>query len=98
MYISPIGIFSLSLKVYIKAYLDHNQEYINLVKKNSTIGHIQIQVGNGHIMLFHNSNDTFAAYLLADELYYYRNNIDDIRRIANLIENFATVDYRSNNP
>ena len=55
-------------------------------------------MGNGHIMLFHNPNDTFAAYLLADELYYYRNNIDDIRRIANLIENFATVDYRSNNP
>ena len=82
----------------IKAYLDHNQEYINLVKNNSTIGHIQIQVGSGHIMLFHNLNDTFAAYLLADELYYYRNNIDDIRRIANLIENFATEDYRSNNP
>ena len=49
-------------------------------------------------MLFHNLNDTFAAYLLADELYYYRNNIDDIRRIANLLENFATEDYRRNNP
>ena len=82
----------------IKAYLDHNQDYINLVKNNTTIGHIQIQVGNGHIMLFHNLNDTFAAYLLADELYYYRNNIDDIRRIANLLENFATEDYRRNNP
>ena len=80
----------------IKAYLDHNQEYINLVKNNSTIGHIQIQVGSGHIMLFHNLNDTFATYILADELYYYRNNIDDIRRIANIIENLATVDYRSN--
>ena len=82
----------------VKADLVHNQDYINLVKNNATIGHIQIQVGNGHIMLFHNFNDTFAAYILADELYYYRNNIDDIRRIANLIENFATVDYRSNNP
>ena len=82
----------------VKADLVHNQDYINLVKNNATIGHIQIQVCNGHIMLFHNLNDTFAAYLLADELYYYRNNIDDIRRIANLLENFATEDYRRNNP
>ena len=82
----------------VKADLDHNQEYINLVKKNSTIGHIQIQVGNGHIMLFHNLNDTFATYLLAGELDYYRNNNDDIKRITNSIENFATEDYRRNNP
>ena len=82
----------------IKAYLDHNQEYMNLVKNNSTIGYIQIQVGSGHIMLFHNLNDTFAAYILAGELDYYKNNNDDIRRIANLIENFATEDYRRNNP
>ena len=82
----------------VKADLVHNQDYINLVKNNKTIGHIQIQVGSGHIMLFHNLNDTFATYILADELYYYRNNIDDIRRIANLLENFATEDYRRNNP
>ena len=82
----------------VKSALDQSQEYINLVKNNATIDHIQIQVGNGHIILFHNINDTFVAYLLADELYYYRNNIDDIRRIANLMENFATEDYRKNNP
>ena len=82
----------------VKADLDHNQEYINLVKKNSTIGHIQIQVGNGHILLFHNFNDTFAAYILAGELDYYKNNNDDIKRITNSIENFATEDYRRNNP
>lgn len=82
----------------VKTALDQNQDYINLVKNNATIGHIQIQVGNGHIILFHNINDTFVAYLLADELYYYRDNIDDIRRIANLMENFATEEYRKNNP
>lgn len=83
----------------VKAALDQNQDYINLVRKNAIIGHIQIQVGNGHIILFHkNNNDTFVAYLIADELYYYRDNIDDIRRIANLMENFATEDYRKNNP
>ena len=63
----------------VKLALDQNQDYINLVKNNATIGHIQIQVGNGHIILFHNINDTFVAYLLADELYYYRDNIDDIK-------------------
>ena len=82
----------------VKAALDQNQDYINLVRNNAIICHIQIQVGNGHIVLFHNNNDTFVAYLVADELYYYRNNIDDIRRIANLIENFATDEYRRNNP
>lgn len=82
----------------VKAALDQNQDYINLVRKNAIIGHIQIQVGNGHIILFRYNNDTFVAYLLADELYYYRNNIDVIRRIANLMENFATEDYRKNNP
>ena len=40
----------------VKAYLDHNQEYINLVTNKATIGHIQNQVGSGHIMLFHNLN------------------------------------------
>ena len=29
---------------------------------------------------------------------YYRDNIDDIKRIANLMENFATEEYRKNNP
>ena len=82
----------------VKADLVHNQDYINLVKNNATIGHIQNQVGSGHIMLFHNLNDIFTAYLLADELLYYPQNIDDIRRIANLLENFATEDYRRNNP
>lgn len=82
----------------VKSALDQNQDYINLVKNSATIGHIQIQVGDGHIILFHNNNDTFVAYLLADELYYYRDNIDNIRRIANLMENFATEDYRRNNP
>lgn len=76
----------------VKAALDQNQEYINLVKNSATIGQIQIQVGGGHIILFHNINNTFVAYLLPNELYYYRNNIGDIRRIANLIENFATED------
>lgn len=78
----------------LRAALNGNQEYLDLVKPGCPKGYIFIQVEEGHVVLFHNVDDKFSAFLLPDELYYYRNNIDDIRRIANTIQNMANVDYR----
>lgn len=82
----------------IRKTLTQNQDYVSFVSKNNHLGYIFIDVENGHIVLFHNINDTFDAYILPSELYYFRDNIDDIRRIANAIQKFATDDYRKNNP
>jgi len=78
----------------VRAALDANAEYKNFIQPTSSLGYIFIQVENGHVVLFHNVDDKFSAFLLPDELYYYRNNIDDIRRIANTIQNFANLDYK----
>lgn len=80
----------------IRAALDANAEYKDFVKTGNPKGYIFIQVENGHILLWHNTDDRFSSFLLPDELYYYRNNIDDIRRIANSIQNFANLDYLAN--
>lgn len=78
----------------VRAALDANAEYLKFIQPTSPLGYIFIQVENGHVVLFHNVDDKFSAFLLPDELYYYRNNIDDIRRIANTIQNFANLDYK----
>ena len=83
-------------EITIKATLDSNADYRQFVQPSCARGYIFIQVGNGHVVLWHNYDDVFTSYLLPDELYYYRNNIDDIRRIANLIQNKATLDYQAN--
>lgn len=80
----------------IRAALDSAPEYVQFVQPGNTGGYIFIQVDNGHVVLFHNIDDKFSSFLLPDELYYYRNNIDDIRRIANAIQNFANFDYQTN--
>ena len=80
----------------IRAALDNNPEYVQFVQPGNTRGYIFIQVDNGHVVLFHNVDDKFSTFLLPDELYYYRNNIDDIKRIANSIQNFANLDYATN--
>lgn len=80
----------------IKAALDANAEYKNFVLLGNPNGYIFISVENGHLVLFHNNDDTFSSFLLPDDLFYYRNNIDDIRRIANSIQNFANIDYKAN--
>lgn len=80
----------------IRISLDGNLEYIDFVRHGCTKGYIFIEVQNVHVVLFHDINDIFSSFLLPDELYYYRNNIDDIRRITNTIQNFATLDYKRN--
>lgn len=80
----------------VRAALDANAEYKDFVLPGNPKGYIFIQVGNGHIVLFHNTDDKFTSFLLPDELYYYCNNIDDIRRIANSIQNFANLEYQAN--
>lgn len=77
----------------IRAALDSNQEYVQFVQPGNPRGYILIQVENGSVVLFHNIDDKFSTFLLPDELYYYRNHIDDIKRIANAIQNFANLDY-----
>lgn len=79
----------------VRTALNQNNEYIQFVKPGNPRGYILIQVENGNIILFHNNDDKFSSFLLPDELYYYRNNIDDIRRIANAIQNFANLDYQA---
>lgn len=66
----------------IRASLDANVEYKSFVQPGNPKGYIFILVENGHVVLFHNTDDRFSSFLLPDELYYYRNNIDDIRRVA----------------
>lgn len=80
----------------VRAALNQNDEYMKFVKSGNPNGKIFIQVEDGHVVLFRNNDDTFSSFLLPDELYYYRNNIDDIRRIANTIHNFANIDYQTN--
>lgn len=80
----------------IRVALSGNPEYMRFVQSGCPDGYIFIQVGDGHVVLYHNNDDVFTSYLLPDELFYYRNNLDDIRRIANSIQNFATQDYRTN--
>ena len=71
-----------------------NPEFTEFVNSNCSNGYIMIQVGNGSVVLFHNIDDTFSSFLLPDELYYYRDNIDDIKRIANTIQNCAIAENR----
>ena len=78
------------------AALDTNAEYKDFIQPGNPRGYIFIQVENGHVVLFHNIDDKFTTFLLPDELYYYRNNIDDIKRIANIIQNIANLDYQAN--
>ena len=80
----------------VRKALDQNTEYLQFVKPGNPQGYIFVQVGEGHIVLLHNIDDKFSSFLLPDELYYYRDNIDDIRRIANTIHNFANLDYSKN--
>lgn len=80
----------------VRAALNQNNEYVEFVKPGNPKGCLFIHVEDGHVVLFRNNDDTFSSFLLPDELYYYRNNIDDIRRIANTIHNFANQDYQAN--
>lgn len=80
----------------IRAALDASAEYKDFVQTGNPKGYIFIPVDSGHIVLFHNIDDKFTSFLLPDELYYYRYSIDDIRRIANSIQNFANLDYQAN--
>ena len=80
----------------IRLALDSNPEYVQFVQPGNPRGYIFIPVENGSVVLFHNIDDKFSSFLLPDELYYYRNNIDDIKRIANAIQNFANLDYATN--
>lgn len=80
----------------VRDALNQNSEYRQFVQLGSPKGYIFIQVENGNVVLFHNNDDKFSSFLLPDELYYYRDNIDDIRRIANTIQNFANSDYNRN--
>lgn len=80
----------------LRKALNQNNEYLQFVKHGNTNGYIFIQIENCHVVLFHNNDDVFASFLLPDELYYFHNNIDDIHRIANSIQNFATLDYQAN--
>ncbi len=76
--------------------MDNNPEYVQFVRPGNPSGYIFIPVENGSVVLFHNVDDSFSSFLLPDELYYYRNNIDDIKRIANSIQNLANLDYQTN--
>lgn len=80
----------------IRTALSNNPEYIQFVQPGNSRGYILIQVENGSVVLFHDVDDKFSSFLLPDELYYYRNNIDNIKRIANSIQNFANLDYETN--
>ena len=80
----------------VRAALNQNSEYMQFVQPGNPIGYIFILVENRNVVLFHNNDDKFSSFLLPDELFYYRDNIDDIRRIANTIQNFANLDYNRN--
>ena len=80
----------------VRTALDANTEYKSFVQPGNPNGYIFIQVENGHVVLFHNNDDKFSSFLLPDELPYYNKNINDIRRIANAIQNFANLDYQAN--
>ena len=81
----------------IRNKLNSDVEYQKFVQSSCTHDHIFIKVGAGHIVLWHNNNDVFTSFLLPYELFYFRSNIDDICRIANLIQNFTTNDYKASN-
>lgn len=80
----------------IRTALNANDEYCQFVQPGCAKGYIIIQVDNGHIVLYHNVNDSFSAYLLPGELQSYPNNIHDMCRIANTIQAYATSDYQAN--
>lgn len=80
--------------VAIQNALNSDSEYQDFVKNGCARGYILIQVENGSVVLFHNIDDTFSSFLLPDEIWYYANHIDDIRRIANTIQNKANTDYK----
>lgn len=79
----------------VRASLDENIEYKDFIQPGNPKGYILIQVEKAHVVLFHNNDNTFSSFLLPDELYYFRNNIDDIKRIANSIQIFANQDYNA---
>lgn len=81
----------------VRIALNDSPEYVKFVQTGSPKGYILIQVENGSVVLYHNIDDTFSSFLLPDELYYYRNNLDDIRRIANSIQYYANQDYNNLN-
>lgn len=78
----------------VRAALDANAEYKKFIQLGNPSGYIFIQVEIGHVVLFHNNDNRFSTFLLPDELFYYKNNIDDIRRIANTIQNYANLDFK----
>lgn len=80
----------------IRAALNANGEYSQFVQPGCAKGYILIQVGNGHIVLYHNIDDCFSAYLLPGEVYSYLNNINEMCQIANTIQTYATSDYQAN--
>lgn len=73
--------------------LRSNLEYIEFVKSNCPKGYILISVGIGSVVLFHNIDDTFSTFLIPEELYHYRDNINDMVRIANTIQNHANIEF-----
>ena len=80
----------------VRAALNNNPEYLQFVQFGNPRGYIFIQVENGSVVLFHNIDDQFSTFLLPDELNYFLKNLDDIKRIANSIQNFANLDYQTN--
>ena len=80
----------------IRTALNANDEYCQFVQPGCAKGYIIIQVDNGHIVLYHNIDDSFTAYLLPGELYSYCNNINDMCRIAITIQIYAKSDYQAN--
>lgn len=73
--------------------LSSNPEYTEFVKTNCPNGYTLISVGNGSVVLFHNIDDTFSTFLIPEELYNYRDNINDMARIANTIQNHANIEF-----
>lgn len=80
----------------IRTALNQNEEYAQFVQPGSSFGYIFIQVEDAHVVVYHNNNDTFSSFLLPNELCIYHNNVNDIKRIANIIERFAKLDYQTN--
>ena len=79
----------------VKAALTNNPEYMKFMQPGNPKWYIFIPVENGSVVLFHNIDDKFSSFLLPDELPYYSCHIDDIRRLANTIQNFANLDYQA---
>lgn len=84
-------------KCAIRSFLNMHNAYQQFVQSSCPRVKVLVPVEKINIALYHNIDDTFSTFILPYELSFIKvSNIEDVKRIAKTIQDFAKEDYEKN--